>query len=205
MRIISVKIDTAAIAVMNNDGKILILQRGGTSPWEPYKWNFPGGGIDKGESANSAAIRECKEEAGLIPKRVKFIGNYGQVAMFLGLCDGVPRINFESMDYRWVNENDLDQYEFVEHVLEVLKMLFRSKIDEREHSYRVLYDISNESDRRNCIRDYNEMKSRYIGSFDKFSLFRQYLSNSEFVERINDSFTFIDSDGNKLVIDFKSL
>ena len=77
MKIISVNIDTAAIAVINDEGKVLVLQRGPTAPWEPRKWNFAGGGIDEGESPMEAAIRECQEEAGLTPSNVQFVGNFG--------------------------------------------------------------------------------------------------------------------------------
>jgi len=37
-------------------------------------WEFPGGGVDFGESPEQAAARECKEEAGLAPKNLKLLG-----------------------------------------------------------------------------------------------------------------------------------
>ncbi len=49
-----------AAAVIQKDGRILATQRG----YGDYKdgWEFPGGKIEPGESAQEAAIREIREE-----------------------------------------------------------------------------------------------------------------------------------------------
>ncbi|MGE0339428.1 MAG: NUDIX domain-containing protein, partial [Xanthobacteraceae bacterium] len=48
----------ASAAVFRADGKVLLAKR--TKP--PFKWSFPGGSIEPGESAEEAAIREVREE-----------------------------------------------------------------------------------------------------------------------------------------------
>ncbi|MBB6447147.1 (deoxy)nucleoside triphosphate pyrophosphohydrolase [Bacillus benzoevorans] len=48
-------------AVIIEDGKILCAQRGPTKSL-PYKWEFPGGKIEEGESPQEALRREIKEE-----------------------------------------------------------------------------------------------------------------------------------------------
>jgi len=48
---------TGAFAVINVKGKYLV----GYNPWRK-QWEFPAGGIEKGESAREAAIRELFEE-----------------------------------------------------------------------------------------------------------------------------------------------
>lgn len=48
-------------AVIVKDNKILCTQRGGTKTL-PYKWEFPGGKIEKGETKEKALHREIEEE-----------------------------------------------------------------------------------------------------------------------------------------------
>lgn len=48
-------------AVIIEDGKILCAQRGPTKSL-PYKWEFPGGKIEEGESPHEALRREIIEE-----------------------------------------------------------------------------------------------------------------------------------------------
>jgi putative (di)nucleoside polyphosphate hydrolase len=51
----------AGIVVFNKQGKVLICRRKGWSD----AWQFPQGGIDEGETAKEAAIRELREETSL--------------------------------------------------------------------------------------------------------------------------------------------
>lgn len=51
---------TSAI-VINNIGEILIIQKVG---WKKNEWDFPGGGVDVGETPDITIIRELKEELG---------------------------------------------------------------------------------------------------------------------------------------------
>ena len=62
----------AGIVVFNNEGQAWYGCRKGEK--SRYKWQFPQGGIDKGESPKEAALRELWEETGLRPKHVEVIG-----------------------------------------------------------------------------------------------------------------------------------
>ena len=53
-----------AIAVVEQEGRFLIGQRGPTVRW-PGLWEFPGGKVEPGETPEQAAVRECREETGL--------------------------------------------------------------------------------------------------------------------------------------------
>lgn len=53
-----------AVAVVLRAGRVLVQTRTAAGPWQGY-WEFPGGGIEAGESAADAARRECAEEVGL--------------------------------------------------------------------------------------------------------------------------------------------
>jgi ADP-ribose diphosphatase len=55
---------------ITSEGKFLVMheKKGSTGRWI---WGFPGGIIEKGESASEGGKRECEEEMGLIPGRTK--------------------------------------------------------------------------------------------------------------------------------------
>jgi len=55
---------TVAAALIIRGGKLLIAQRGTTSP-HPLEWEFPGGKVEVGETPEAALIRELSEELGI--------------------------------------------------------------------------------------------------------------------------------------------
>jgi 8-oxo-dGTP pyrophosphatase MutT (NUDIX family) len=55
----------SVLVYCEEDGAVLLLQRGPTAPSAPLEWNLPGGEIDATDAtASAAALRECREEAG---------------------------------------------------------------------------------------------------------------------------------------------
>ena len=68
------------------DLDVLLLQRAQTLEDHPGQVAFPGGGIDPGESAVNAALREGEEETGLNPAGVDVLGVMPELAL--------PRGNF---------------------------------------------------------------------------------------------------------------
>ena len=52
--------------VINSAGKFLITRRALGVSWRPGMWGTPGGGALPGEDSLTAAIREAKEETGII-------------------------------------------------------------------------------------------------------------------------------------------
>tara|TARA_Y100000034_G_scaffold130503_1_gene189144 strand:- start:4004 stop:5209 length:1206 start_codon:yes stop_codon:yes gene_type:complete len=56
---------SVAILIFDPHGRVLVLRRGPTDPWKPGHWNFPGGGVEVGETPQQAAVREVYEEAGI--------------------------------------------------------------------------------------------------------------------------------------------
>ena len=62
----------AGIMLVNRDGKVFAAQRldnPGVGAWQ-----MPQGGIDKGEDARTAALRELQEETGISSEKVEIIG-----------------------------------------------------------------------------------------------------------------------------------
>ncbi len=62
----------AGVAIFNRHGQVWLGRRAGEQ--SEYVWQFPQGGIDPGESAEYAAIREMEEETGISVQNVAPLG-----------------------------------------------------------------------------------------------------------------------------------
>jgi len=86
-------IPTIDIIIRNDAGVILIKRKN-----PPLGWALPGGFIDYGETAESAAKREAKEETGLDISDLELFGVYSEP-------DRDPRHHTISVVFRAVSEN----------------------------------------------------------------------------------------------------
>ena len=66
-----------------DDGR-LILEWQYRAPLDRHTWELPAGSLDPNESPESAAVRECEEEIGLVPGRIERLGAWFPVP---GYCD----------------------------------------------------------------------------------------------------------------------
>lgn len=116
----------SARSIIIRDGKIAMLH---SRKYDHYE--FPGGGIENGETPIEAMIRETQEEAGLIviPETIKEYGyvrrvqksDYDPTECFIQdnyyyLCDAADSLSFQ-------NTHDCESYqlEFIEPVLAIKK------------------------------------------------------------------------------------
>ena len=53
------------VGVLVRDGRVLLCHRRADRTWYPNVWDFPGGHIEDGETAESALVRELREELGV--------------------------------------------------------------------------------------------------------------------------------------------
>jgi dATP pyrophosphohydrolase len=68
--VISRSVEVVVFRVLNDRPEYLVLQRSLQERLHPCMWQIITGIIEEGESAVAAAVREVKEEAGLIPLRL---------------------------------------------------------------------------------------------------------------------------------------
>ena len=60
--------------LVNRDGLVFVGQRLDAAKSEyPDAWQMPQGGIDKGEDAEAAAVRELEEETGIVSEHIEII------------------------------------------------------------------------------------------------------------------------------------
>lgn len=113
------KRDVAAGLIMC-DGLLLIAQRKHGKSLE-YKWEFPGGKLEEGETLEECLRREMMEEMQLeVFVREPFVTSsydydFGTIVLhsFWATCKSkdIPVV-FEHEQYKWVKPSDLTQYDF---------------------------------------------------------------------------------------------
>jgi 8-oxo-dGTP pyrophosphatase MutT (NUDIX family) len=62
--------------VVRGDGRTILLERRSDCGW----WGMPGGRVEPGESVEQAALREVREETGLVVQVTGFVGLYSEPA-----------------------------------------------------------------------------------------------------------------------------
>ena len=112
-RIVSQK-DRVRVIVYRDDGKILLV-RGRFSRQE---WALPGGGVNRNESYEQAAVRETLEEIGLKIHNLRYLGKANSHESYVKFSvrvfaahasDYDIKCNFEIMEARWLNMNYLPE------------------------------------------------------------------------------------------------
>lgn len=66
------------------DGRVLLINMHRYVP-DRWSWEFPGGGIDAGETAEESALRELSEETGLQGTTTKIMGSFSSDSGFIGV------------------------------------------------------------------------------------------------------------------------
>ncbi len=114
-------ISVTCAVIRNDENEVLIVQRGEATD-HPYKWEFPGGKLAKGETEEECVIREVKEElsmeiviCGKLPA-VEYDYGHKQIILIPFICDTLDELPFlsEHLAYRWVREEDLKSVDFSE-------------------------------------------------------------------------------------------
>ena len=120
----------AAIIFDENREKVLLTQRSDNG-----RWCLPGGGMDPGESASEACIRETMEETGLEVRVTRLVGIYTSPDLIIEYADGncwqpvamtfeadvvggELRLSDETTDYGYFLVDRLDDVDLMEHHLE---------------------------------------------------------------------------------------
>ncbi len=112
-------LDLAAHAVIaDRRGRLLLLRRPAASEYNPERWEFPGGRIERGEGVRDALVREVREETGLVVEPGRLLGageqerGEGRVVHLVlnsAAPDGEIVLSEEHDAYRWVTPKGLTE------------------------------------------------------------------------------------------------
>jgi len=122
----------ALVAALNSEGHVLLLKRDDAQHCGGL-WSFPGGKIEAGETPETAAKRELKEETGLTASNWTCIGTDSHAYpdqrlyffLFTCMCDTAAILETESA-YIWVRERELTDYPMPDANSKLLSMLKRN-------------------------------------------------------------------------------
>lgn len=124
-------IDIIAQAIIIKNNKILMVrqyvQRG------DIVWNFPGGGIEEGETPEDACIREVKEETGLDVEVYRLLHQQDEKYTFLIKnikgrinLDKTNKDNDDVLEVKWISLHDFSKFDtYTKPIIELI-----SKLDE---------------------------------------------------------------------------
>ena len=108
------KIIEVCAAIIINDNKILLTQRG----YGEYKdkWEFPGGKIEENETKEETIIREIKEELDATIKVQKFLTKveydytsfYLKMNVFIASLTSSHLLFKEHESYKWIDVSELN-------------------------------------------------------------------------------------------------
>jgi 8-oxo-dGTP diphosphatase len=133
----------AALAVIVRADQVLLVRR--KNEPDAGLWGFPGGHVDLGETALSAAARELKEETSVIGRPVRYLTNVDVIIrdgsgfvtfhflLAAVLCEyfsGEPKANDDVSEAAWVPIDDVlsRKISCSEHVDEVIRMATSSQL-----------------------------------------------------------------------------
>ncbi len=111
---------TCAI-IRNEENEVLVVQRGEKTD-HPFKWEFPGGKLQDGETEEECIIREIREELSIgivICNRMPEVEyDYGmkQIQLIPFVCDTLDEFPLlsEHIDFKWLAPQDLKNVDFSE-------------------------------------------------------------------------------------------
>jgi ADP-ribose pyrophosphatase YjhB (NUDIX family) len=120
--------NAASVALIDRD-KVLLIQRARA----PYfgLWTLPGGRLEPGEDAETAAVREIGEEVGLrcfglrpIRRMVLGDGKFVLQVFATEAFEGEVVASDEVTDFRWVRRNEIGRFKTTDGLGDVLERAF---------------------------------------------------------------------------------
>lgn len=139
----------ASVSIVRH-GELLMIEE--KKPGEAGQWNFPSGKVEYGEPILGAALREVKEETGMVVKLTSTTGVYNfisptndQVILFhfMGeIIGGSLQLEEECItDYKWTKPNHLLEMDLSRlRNGQILKQITQNIIKEQFYPLSIVYE-----------------------------------------------------------------
>ncbi len=122
--------------------KILVLKRGSLVKTYKGLWGAVAGYVEENEEPYETAIREIREETGLMEKEIRFIRK-GETIQFTDVDENVTydwvvhtflfsveknakiKISWEHTSYKWILPSEISKYKVVSHLPDIVSKMFK--------------------------------------------------------------------------------
>ncbi|MDQ3093585.1 MAG: NUDIX hydrolase [bacterium] len=123
------------VYVVNDEGRLLLSQRGPSARHEPFKWESVGGEVEKGENFEQAAQREAREELGIHIEQINILSVHQklfdstveewEVKKFLARTNDKPFLNEPdvSIGFGWFTIDETAKLELASYAVGDLEIL----------------------------------------------------------------------------------
>lgn len=130
-----------SVGIIYREGQLLVGQRR-RADRHPFKWEFPGGKVEHGETPQQALVRELREELGVDAEvggeLARYEHDYPNGSRVHLLFFAVPRFRGEILglvfeQIRWVRPQDLPTLDFLDGDFDFVRRLARGDFDSQLH------------------------------------------------------------------------
>lgn len=127
----------AVSAIIYHNNKFLCVQKGNNKyDYIAYKYEFPGGKVEKGEINEEAVVREIKEELNLHIEIVSQLStvhhDYPDFKLilhnFLCSCNSPEIELLEHIDFKWLDKSELKSLDWAASDVSIVEELVKSKL-----------------------------------------------------------------------------